>query len=56
MSSIAGEFTLTMAADRLMCSAWWMFSIRTSLTKSGWASWWSKVISARRRMAATGSR
>ena len=38
------------------CSAWWMFSMLTSRMKSGCASWWSKVSSATRRIAATGSR
>ena len=39
-----------------MCSARWMFSMLTRRMKSGCASWWSKVSSASRRMAATGSR
>ena len=39
-----------------MCSASWMFSMLTRRMKSGCASWWSKVSSASRRMAATGSR
>ena len=39
-----------------MCSARWMFSMLTSRMKSGCDSWWSKVSSASRRIAATGSR
>ena len=53
---MAGELRLRSVADLVMCSPWWMFSMLTRRMKSGWDSWWSNVSSARRRIAAGGSR
>ncbi|CAM5660942.1 hypothetical protein SANTM175S_00005 [Streptomyces antimycoticus] len=43
-------------SDLTRCSARWMFSMDTSRMKSACAVWWSKVSSARCRMASAGSR
>ena len=49
-------FRMANRPDARMCSARWMFSMLTRRMNSGCASWWSKVSSASRRIAATGSR
>ncbi len=54
-TDVAGVDSSRSESSRLMNSPRWMFSIETSRMKASWAMWWSKVSSASRRIASTGS-
>ncbi len=54
MAPITAAFRARMVGEAETVRAPSMFSPLTRRTKSGWAAWWSKVVSTSRRTASTG--